>query len=277
MTAVDWRRVAEPQEDGYDIIATLQAVTQSRYASFARTRPMPADRSLVWPEGRTRFVKLADNVAPDSTLRDMPPDHINVKQGLRLLDTWPIIRPLCRQVLIGLAPLTMGVPGGSGSHGCCCGNFGDDFGWIYVTADSPSGFAEGIVHEMGHWKLRALGIWFEDWTDTLLLNSPSELYTSPVRKDIERPMGAVLHAQYSYIHVAAICVAILKATLQPTKDDVDWTALQLRRIEEGQHTVRSYAHGTPEAGVPFLEGLDDWTTRVLKEGWEALGPIGGTA
>lgn len=275
MTAVDWRRVAEPQEDGYDVRVALDALANSRYASKS-PRPLPLEPLLVWPEGRACFVKLSDNIAPDDVMKDLAVDHPSVQRGLRLIDTWPAVRPLCAQLLVGLAPLTMGFPEGGG-HGCCCGNFGDDYGWIYVTADSASGFAEGIVHEMGHWKLKAFGIWFEDWTEELLLNRAHELYTSPVRKDMARPMGAVLHAQYSYVHVAAMCNAVLKATPDPTKDDYDWTALQLRRITEGQGTLREHARGTPEAGEPFLEGLDVWTTRVLKEGWEAVAPGGYTA
>jgi hypothetical protein len=274
MTAVDWRRVAEPQEDGYDVQVALDAFTRSRYA-HKTPRALPHDVPLVWKEGRASFVRLADNVAPDDVMKDLPTDDRRVQQGLLLIDTWPAVRLGCAQLLIGLAPLTMGFPDASGGgHGCCCGNFGDDFGWIYVTADSASGFAEGIVHEMAHWKLRAFEIWFEDWTQALLLNRPDELYASPVRKDMTRPMGAVLHAQYSYVHVAAICNAMLKATPDPTKDDYDWTALQLRRITEGQGTLREFARGTPDAGVPFLEGLDNWTARVLKEGWDAVAPGG---
>jgi hypothetical protein len=271
MTKVDWWRIAEPQADGYDVRMTLEALQSSRYAELA-PRPVPQDAPLVWPEGRARFVRLSDNINPSPDFQDLPADHERVKAGLALIDTWPQVRPLCAELLIGLAPLTLGSP--QGGHGCSCGNFGDDWGWIYVTADCAPGFAEGIVHEMGHWKLRAFGIWFEDWTDQLLLNKPHELYTSPVRKDIERPMGAVLHAQYSYVHVAAMCIAMLKAKHNPNGDDYSWAALQIKRITEGQQTLRAHARGTPDAGVPFLESFDVWTSRVIEEGKVAVAPGG---
>jgi hypothetical protein len=266
MTPIDWRRIAEPQVDGYDIQVTLDALKTGRYAE-KEPRPVP-DTALVWPEGRARFVRLSDNVCPSPELQDLSLDHPGVINGLAQLDKWPVVRPLCAQLLLGVSPLTFGLHGGG--HGCTCGNFGDDWGWIYVTADSTWGFAEGIVHEMAHWKLRAFGVWFEDWTDLLLLNSPQQLYTSPVRKDMARPMGAVLHAQYSYIHVAAMCTAMFKATEHPTPADREWTALQLHRITEGQDTLRKHALGTKDAGELFLEGLDAWTTRVLEEGHAAL-------
>lgn len=267
MIDVDWRRVAEPQADGYDIQVTLDALTKGRYVEKA-IRAVPEKAPLIWPEGRARFIQLSDNVQPDEALKDLSVDSEGVQRGLKLLDAWPVVRPLCAQLLIGVCPLTMGLP--LGGHGCSCGNFGDDWGWIYVTADSPTGFAEGIVHEMAHWKLRAFGIWFEDWTEHLLMNDPSTLYVSPVRKDIARPMGAVLHAQYSYVHVAAMCVAMLNVTEAPTSEHYDWTALQLKRITEGQLTLNANAIGTLDQGIPFLAGLDDWTTRVLEEGWASV-------
>jgi HEXXH motif-containing protein len=171
-------------------------------------------------------------------------------------------------VLTAICPLTRGVP--QGGHGCCCGNYHDDFGWIYVTADDPWGFAEGIVHEMAHWKLRALGVQFEDWTDLLLKHQPTELYASPVRKDKPRPMGAVLHAQYSYVHVAEMVRRMYEAAPYPTPADASWLAIQLARIKEGQGTLRAHARGTPGVGDMFLEGLDFWTTEVLSTGALAL-------
>lgn len=269
---IDWRRVAAPQEDGYDIRVTLQYLEYSRYANKLK-RP-PNDAPNVWPEGQARWVALTESMRPSTELHDMPLDNPFVKQGLSLIDTWPAARPLCAHLLLAICPLT--TRRGQAGHGCTCGNFGDDWGWIYVTADNPWGFAEGIVHEMGHWKLRTFGIWFEDWTPLILKNSMEDKYTSPVRKDMPRPMGAVLHAQYSYIHVAAMCTAMLKAAEQPTGADYDWTALQLKRITEGQATLREHAVGTPGVGDAFLEGLDDWTTRVLEEGKDAIAVKGLT-
>jgi hypothetical protein len=80
-------------------------------------------------------------------------------------------------------------------------------------------------------------------------------------------MGAVLHGQYSYVHVAQMLVKILAATppAQRQQNDLSWVGVQLGRIAEGQTTLRAYARGTP-AGEAFLSGLDAWTTRVLETG-----------
>lgn len=271
MRKVDWRRVAMPQDDGYDIQVTLDALAAGRYAEH-HARAVPQDTPGIWPEGRARFVQLAHNARPSPELQDLDPQDERVRAGLALLDKWAHGRAQAAHLLVGLCPLTMGAP--QISHGCTCGNFGDDWGWIYVTADNPWGFAEGIVHETAHWKLKALGIWFEDWTPELLANDPAARYDSPVRKDITRPMGAVLHAQYSYIHVAKMCVEMLKAGPSAGGGDAEWTALQLRRIAAGQVTLHEHAIGTA-AGKEFLAGLDEWTTAVLDEGRAAIMAAGG--
>lgn len=269
---IDWRRVAEPQVDGYDIGVMRQHLNAGLYGKkFAK--PLPDGATLIWNDGRARFIRMTDYAAPSPDLQEMPWNDPLVKEGLAQLEHWPAVLPLVKDGMIALCPLTVGrVQLG---HGCTCGNYGDDWGWIYVTADNAWGLAEGLVHEMGHWKLRAFGVWFEDWTDLLLLNKPTELYVSPVRKDIERPMGAVLHAQYSYVHVAEMCNRMLKATAAPRGDDIDWTALQIRRITEGLGTLRTHARGTPEVGAPFLTGLDDWTARVIAEGTQIVTSLGG--
>lgn len=269
MSQIDWARVAAPQVDGYDTRVAFEVFQTTRYATKGRTPPSTAEK--IWEDGRAVFVTMQDaNQRPSSSLEDMPLTDPRVRRGIKLLDHWPEVRRQCAELLIGVSPLMLGK--GEDGHGCTCGNYGDDFGWIFVSADSPWGFAEGIVHEMGHWKLRALGVWFEDWNDLLLANKFDELYASPVRKDKPRPMGAVIHAQYSYIHVARICTLLLAATPQPTVNDVDWTALQLKRITEGQLTIREHARGT-EAGQQFLAGLDAWTTQVLEEGHRVVAGV----
>lgn len=268
---VNWERVAAPQSDGYDLDVTLRALGVSRY-SERLAKDVPAHAPLVWPNRRARWVSLADHSTPDPSFHTLDFTAPQVLAGLRCLEVWPEGHRLAADLLVAIAPMTLGAE--QKGHGCTCGQFADDWGWIYVTADNPWGFAEGVVHEAAHWKLRALGIWFEEWTPDLLANLPTDLYTSPVRKDKARPMGAVLHAQYSYIHVAAMCTALLRNTLAPADQDIEWTALQLRRITEGRGTLLEHARGTT-AGAAFLRGLDAWTGQVLADGWKAVLAAGG--
>lgn len=265
----DWAAVAQPQEDGSDGVAALAMQGGGRYDPAVRApRVVPADAVPIWQDGRARFISMSAYEAPAPELQDMPLDDERVAEALRLVALWPAVRRLCAEVLVAVCPMQSGR--GAGGHGGTCGHYGEEFGWIYATADNAWGFAEGMVHEMAHWKLRALGVWFEEWTPDLLLNAPTELYASPVRKDKLRPMGAVLHAQYSYIHVAEMCTRMLEVDATPGSGEIEWTALQVARITEGQATVRASARGTPEMGAPFLDGLDAWTSAVIARGNAAV-------
>ncbi|MFX9012133.1 hypothetical protein ABTN18_20760, partial [Acinetobacter baumannii] len=44
----------------------------------------------------------------------------------------------------------------------------------------------------------------------LIANPPSQRFASPIRKDRARPMTAVFHAQYSFIHVTALDLHMLE-------------------------------------------------------------------
>lgn len=259
---IRWELIAKPQADGSDTAATLERLKSGRYAD----KVIVADGPPVWPQGRARWATALAEL-PMPAFKLLPPDDPRVSTGLALLDLWPDARQQAADLLMAICPLTQGQQGG---HGCCCGNYRDDFGWIYVTADDAWGFAEGIVHEMAHWKLRAFGVWFEEWDNLLLDHSFTQMYDSPVRKDKPRPMGAVLHAQYSYVHVAEMVRRMYEAKSDADGSDAQWLQLQLRRIAEGQETLRAHARGTLGVGDAFLVGLDDWTDEVLSAGRLAL-------
>lgn len=263
--AVDWTRMAAPQADDADTEEYLRQLRDGRYGKKALTTPAGA---LVWPDGRARWITaVEEKLMPSDEYLVLPPEDEIVQAGVQLLDLWPEVRRQSALLMVGICPLTAKARAdvrGMG-HGCSCGHFGDNFGCIYGTADDSWGFAEAIVHEMAHWKLRALGIWFEEWTDAVLAHQWDELYASPVRKDKPRPMGAVLHAQYSYVHVARMVTLALAQKEKPDTQDTDWAALQLSRITEGRGTLQTHAKGT-EQGEAFLSGLDKWTGEVLADG-----------
>ena len=264
---MDWAKLAEPQLDGSDTAAILEYAANTRYRDIK-----PASGAVMWTDGRARFQHSLQYL-PSNEYTYLPDYDQYVTAGLKQLDLWPAVRRQCAEFLVAVVPLTQVNHPRGGGHGCICGHYADDFGWIYVSAEDVWGFAEGIVHEMAHWKLRALGMWFEEWTDLILLNKPEELYESPVRKDKPRPMGAVLHAQYSYIHVARMTTLQLQALEKPNNQDWEWLELHLKRITEGRDTLRQHARGTPGFGDAFLSGVNEWTDRVIAEGRAAVAAV----
>ena len=167
-----------------------------------------------WETARrsSRARSLSDPV-PNRSLRVVSPrplDHPNVAQGAALLRLWPEVLAqfvsLTDTVSLFLDAQTMD----DCVVGSICGQGAEGFGSIAATVNHHAGFAEALVHEMAHHKLRALGIQF-DGADRLILNSPEQLFPSPIRYDCLRPMTAVVHAQYSYTYIIQLDLKILQA------------------------------------------------------------------
>jgi prolyl 4-hydroxylase len=141
---------------------------------------------------------------------------------------------------------------------------------MWSTIFCPLGLAEAMVHEMAHQKLRALGVSFES-AAAVVGNDPSDLYISPIIKDRLRPMTAVMHAEYSYVHVTALDIHLLRAERDPARRAVlrEVLARNLARIEEGIACIRTHLR-PGDHGPEFMEGFYDWAERTVREAHELL-------
>jgi HEXXH motif-containing protein len=152
-----------------------------------------------------------------------------------------------------------------------CGAGSRGFGSIAVSVDNHVGFAEGIVHETAHHKLRALGVDIESAT-RLILNPPERTYPSPIRYDCLRPMSAVLHAQYSYTYIMQLDLHILRAQECPERDRQiveDSLAVILPKLEFGMTVLKSHLVADM-CGEAFFGGLETWTREILDDGQRLL-------
>jgi hypothetical protein len=255
---VEWERLAEPQLDKYDSVQVLELGLQRGY----KLQRPPSE--VMAFDGH---VAVIPNDSWDSAqFRPASVDHINIGTGCNLIRAWPSAFEQCQCLLsaifvsntVSAAPTTWGSCSGPGSAG---------FGSVCATVDHPVGFAEAIVHEMAHHKLRAMGVEFES-SSQLLTNCPSEVFPSPIRYDKLRPMSAVLHAEYSYTYVAALDIAIIRANDPMSKDILRFSlAKYLPKLEFGISVLRKSAR-TDLAGSKFLAALLQWTERILAEGRE---------
>src|SRR5262249_33658645 len=126
--------------------------------------------------------------------------------------------------------------------GSICGPGSRGFGSIAVTVDHHVGFAEGIVHETAHHKLRALGVEVER-ASRLIRNPADATYPSRIRYDCLRPMSAVLHAQYSYPYILQLDLCILRAHECPSRDRrivTDSLAIILPKLEFGFGVLKEH-------------------------------------
>lgn len=140
-------------------------------------------------------------------------------------------------------------------QGCLCGGWWPDR-VVWSTTNSIEGAVEGLLHETGHMWLHDRGIHLEEWDANLLANSPTELYASPIRKDRRRPMGAVLHAQYSYLWVLSWYDALGDPTRDERTEDIR------RRLKQGGHEIANWAKPL-EAGCQIVEDILRWTRMTV--------------
>ena len=151
--------------------------------------------------------------------------------------------------------------------GSISGHVTPDTSWwggvgIHVTVGDVVGCAEGVVHEVGHLRVHALGIDVEHHDGQWLANAQDELYDSPIRKDKKRPMSAVVHAHYSYVMVTQLDVHLLAAGGRLRPAVARSATVNVGRLQEGVETLRRYARWTPR-GQGWADAVLRWSDRVI--------------
>lgn len=254
MGDINWRRMARPQLDGSDTSAILQLA----HEQYGYVKRFPIDGQA------TAFAESVVVCAPTTPyapyLIAAPFDHRNIARAASLIErAWPELHAQIAEALGWFEPLIdTRFPDDDNMQGCTSGGSCAGFGGICVTAQSPVGLAEGIVHEFGHIKLHAMGVHLLDWTN-IVGNDPSELFESPIRKDIARPMGAVLQAQYSYIHVLHLDLALARLDVAAPMLELNHT-----RMVGGKATLDKHFRPGPN-GAEFMAGLTEWTEALFAE------------
>jgi hypothetical protein len=272
---IDWKRMAMPQPDGYDTLVTLRlAMTSTSLLRPRRYHRLPPDGAPTIFGGRVAVRNRPSGGLVGTRYVPASPTHPNLLLAETLVSAWPEVSFQFPKLIDTIQPWSdktltaeqWRVAPGSSSH-----SEEAEFGTIMVTVDSAIALAQAMVHEMAHHKLRALGISFLR-ARRLITNDPSELYISPIRKDRKRPMTAVLHAQYSFIHVTALDIAIYDSS-STTSEDRSLGVLLLERnvpkMEAGYAEIKRHAR-TDDSGAVFLDSFMSWSRAVLTRGREIL-------
>lgn len=265
--AADWRRMVQPQADGYDSDVLVE-LTRERYGWVRDPVESPT-----WLNGDVT-IGVAD-VPASQYQKPAPVDHPNLAISAELLaETWPAQYEQCRRLLETVFPMLDNRIGISDyGTGCSCGPYGTRWGTLTVTLNGGVGFLEGVIHELAHAKMKSIGISLYHWEKLVANPIPTKediergegpgLYTSMIRKDLKRPMGAVLQAHYVYIHVGEFLIRLREARPDLATDALtDWIRLQGRRMKESHETLERHVEVTSGAGEAFLEALAEWTISV---------------
>lgn len=276
--AIEWSRMAEPQDDGYDTLVTLALAqtTPSPLRSELYTR-RPTDGSPTVCDGSVAVRYLDQPEMSPPRYQPAPPDHPNLLKAVEYLRRWPAVYEQFKSLIdtvhpcldANIKPEHRELIVGSSSH-----SHEHWFGTLCVTADHAVGCAQGLVHEMAHQKLRALGVSLEQ-ADRLITNDPASLYPSPIRLGRQRPMTAVLHAEYSFIHVTELDIRMLES-----EDDEETRQQMLQllmrnvvRMEAGYDTLARHVE-TDASGSVFIEAFLTWAGSAINRAYTILGGNG---
>lgn len=271
---IDWSRLAEPQADQHDtqVAWELVTTTTSPLRRVPHRRRLPAG-APTFCEGAVAIRYIAEEPPGAPRNANGPLGHPNLELAAAYVRRWPAAYQQFRALMDTFHPMidTMVPPEqwnlqiGSNSH-----SDEDKFGTMYATVYDPVGTAEAMVHELAHNKLRALGVYVES-AQRLVTNPPDELFESPVRKDRMRPMTAVLHAQFSFIHVTQLDLCMLETETDARARDAMLTMLawNVPRMALGFDEIRS-AIRVDAMGRLFIDSFFAWSARVIEAGARLL-------
>lgn len=270
---IEWERLAEPQIDQYDTFVALNLAKQAGYVrSEIGNSPTFFDgRVAIRPDQSLHENNTIQSIAfKDCVPAD--PNHPNVSIATEFVRLW---QPAFKQFQLIMESVTvvyyickkedgfiLRANSGYGSKG---------FGTMIATINDPAGFAETLVHELAHHKLRAFGVQMEQ-ASRIILNSPAQLFHSPVRYDSLRPMSAVLHAQYAFTHISELNIRMINSNIddeicyETAKESL---SVNLPKLDFGLQILKKDAI-LDDYGNQFFCGLKRWTESVFQRGYAIL-------
>lgn len=240
---IDWKRIAQPQPDAYDSAVAL---------TFCGGLPLVEAPNKIF--GSVAVTACPRSLSPD--LFNAPLDHPNIKEAERLVNLWPEGAASFKHLMREFHPLEAK---GSHGRGSTCGSDESLPGKMYSTVHSAPGLAEAFLHELGHTKLRYLGVQLEH-ADRIVGNSPDELFVSPLRKDKPRPMSAVLHACLSYSYVLELDLVMW--TAENDRENLEAIKLNHKRMAEGREVMKEFKPADDD-GEDFIVGYLSWLDSLL--------------
>ncbi|RZS99197.1 aKG-HExxH-type peptide beta-hydroxylase [Aquimarina brevivitae] len=248
----DWEKMAVMQPDSSDTNLFLH---YSQDTSFVKTAAATAGEPTIFGTTALRHFDW-----PASFLEEFqhaPFDHPSIKKAEELLKLWPEAYHQIGALITAFNPvLIKGVVDSEDYAGSNSHQPKNTLGAIWATVHNPLLLAQALVHEMAHNKLFCLGQHFESKLP-LFINGDEELFDSPIRLDIPRPMAALFHGVYAFTHVLK-----LDRILYQQKPNLKNTLLSLMlhnalRLKKGIEIISKNAKLTDQ-GKAFVNSFIPW-------------------
>ena len=305
---IEWERMAKPQDDGYDTEIYKQIVKEK----YGWVPVDPPTNSITWLDGKVEIRAL--DMIPNSNYTLMDPADERFKFAAQLAETWPAQYEQFRQLI----NYTSGYESKRHARpacGSCCGPHregsnpffptdiitADEWGNVWSALLSGTGFIEGTVHELAHWKAYALDIFIEDWGHTIFTreppprdeidNAPSPknispdvledaisrgLTRSPLRADKMRPLGASYQACTAAIHMLQYHFTIIPMVKNGFSNEpqfeayLDWVRRHYTLTMVGYEDLLRIVE-LSEWGEKYWQGYVVWVEQLKIEAKNILG------
>lgn len=264
--------MAAPQPDGYDTEITLLLAEQSRMSSRPPAyQPRQIEEGVTICDGRVAVRDAPQPTVMPDKIVPAPFKHPNLELGAVYLARWPEAYTQFGRLINTVYPYTDPSQSRLGqlALGSTSYSSGDEFGSIHATVDNALGFAQALVNEMSHQKLRAIGI-SEEGAARLIENGQEEC-ESPVRRGRTWPMTLVFHDQYSFMHVTALDLHMLAAAEREFERHciLMLLARNVPRMQFGYAELAARIKLDAD-GRLFLDSFMDWSRTILQRGWAEL-------
>lgn len=274
---IDVVRLAFPQEDGYDTSSLLRLVSQGvmplQSCPYERR---PTDGAVTFCDGAVAVRQAPPAGLSSAHVSPAAPSHGNLPIAAAYLARWSAAYDQFKLLTDTVYPYSDAhqAKAGAAAFGSSSHSHENDFGSILVTVDDPIGTAQALIHEMAHHKLRALGIFFER-AERFILNPPDQLLPSPVRRGKLRPMTAVFHAQYSFMHITALDLRLLEHSENIDEQNRILMLLSrnIIRMKAGYPLIAREIK-TDYSGKLFVDSFMAWSADTLEEGHKVLADHG---
>jgi hypothetical protein len=270
LDTIDWAALALPDPEGRGA-AIARALADGRTGRWSGEtslgKPRPGEPTCFDGAVAIRHARAKCHLP---RYENAPLDHPHIAIAEAHLARWPGGHALVRGLVDSYNPIfdsevppeRWATSSGSSSHFDTW-----RFALVYATVYDPLGLAQAFVHEASHQKLFGIGVLIEQ-ADRIVRNDPTRLFPSPI-VERPRPMTAVLHAEYSFIHVTELELRLLDALRDEPNRERDLAVLRnflarnLARLEPGLRTIES-AIETDPAGDQFMGAFIPWATQVLE-------------
>lgn len=257
----DWELMAVPQPDGIDTPLFLKYAKNTNLNVIADPSPEEpkifnnkvALRRLEWDE---KFLEEFEHA---------PFTHSSIKEAEALIALWPEVYNQCGALLKAINPmLKKGIVDDKNYTGSNSHQPKNTLGAVWATVHNPVLLAQALVHEMAHNKLFSIGQHFES-QHPLFTNEAEEVFDSPIRLDIPRPISAVFHGVYAFTHVLTLDrILYQKSNIDNKGQLLGLLHYNALRVKKGAELIQKCAKLTKK-GTAFVTQFLEWAEKEVIE------------